>query len=123
MTPALDLGQTPSSSTHVPSDASAKRLILFEDLPNISHYPTKLALRSALAQYLASPRITCPLVVIVSEAFARPGAGHESESLGGDGLGRGESVDSRSVCGVEVLQSPGCREISSVQLLGNPLSR
>ena len=124
MSAALDLGPDPtfgsasssSSSTKAPAiiDTNRKRLILLEDLPNTSHYPTKLALRSALLQFLASPRATCPLVVIVSEAFARPGVGTESESTGGDGVGFGENVDARNVCGVEVLQNHACREISSV---------
>lgn len=126
MAPALDLGPDPtlpppasssnSSSTTaatLPTSARSKRLILLEDLPNTSHYPTKLALRSALQQYLASPRVTCPLVVIVSEALGRPGVGMEAESTTGENR-RGESVDARSVCGVEVLQAPGCREISCV---------
>lgn len=121
MAAALDLGPDPtlaststSSSTPTILDPKRKRLILLEDLPNTSHYPTKLALRSALLQFLASPRATCPLVVIVSEAFARPGVGTESESTGGDGVGLGENVDARNVCGVEVLQNHACREISSV---------
>lgn len=88
-------------------------MILLEDLPNTSHYPTKLALRSALLQYLASPRVNCPLVLIVSEALARPGAGAEADSLSRESsFRRDESVDARSVCGIEVLHSPGCREIS-----------
>lgn len=122
MAPALSLGPDPdlpptasSSSSNLlaplPSTRS-KRLVLLEDLPNTSHYPTKLALQSALMQYLASPRVTCPLVVIVSEALSRPGVGMDAESTGGVGGGREDSVDSRSVCGVEVLHSPGCREIS-----------
>lgn len=125
MAPALDLGPDPSITDASPSssststsqpnpsqlDPSQKRLILLEDLPNTSHYPTKLALRSAIMQYLSSPRVTCPLVIIISEALARPGGGFESESMSYEG-GRGESVDSRSVCGIEVLLSPGCREIS-----------
>lgn len=123
MAPALELGPDPSllpppsssssssSSAPLPPSESSKRLILLEDLPNTSHYPTKLALRSALQQYLASPRVTCPLVVIISEALARPGVGLEAESTSGENR-RGESVDARSVCGIEVLQAPGCREIS-----------
>lgn len=114
----------PSSSKPKPkSKPNSKRLILLEDLPNTSHYPTKLALRSALNQYLTSPRVTCPLVVIVSEALGRPGVGHEAENTGGEGNSRGESVDSRSVCGIEILQSPGCREISYVFLTFNNISR
>lgn len=125
MAPALDLGPDPdslspalsSTSTSQPSSSqtlissSRKRLILLEDLPNVSHFPTKLALRSALMQYLKSPRVTCPLVLIVSEALARPGVGPEAESVGGDGAGRGESVDARAVCGMEVLGAVGCRQI------------
>ncbi|ORY88337.1 Rad17 cell cycle checkpoint protein-domain-containing protein [Leucosporidium creatinivorum] len=122
MAPALELGPDPSlppppssssssSSAPLPPSTRSKRLILLEDLPNTSHYPTKLALRSALQQYLASPRVTCPLVVIVSEALARPGVGLDAESTSGEGR-RGESVDARSVCGIDVLQAPGCREIS-----------
>ncbi|KAI5475119.1 cell cycle checkpoint protein rad17 [Pseudohyphozyma bogoriensis] len=111
MAPALDFGPSPSSlnspTTLSTPSTTRKRLILLEDLPNTSHYPTKLAFRSALAQYLASPRVTCPLVVIISEALARPGV--EAESTGAEG--RGESVDARSVCGVEVLDAPGCRHI------------
>ncbi|GAA5895623.1 hypothetical protein JCM8208_005283 [Rhodotorula glutinis] len=128
MAPALDFGPDPSdpsasSSTSTsssiaasaPSSSSCRRLLLIEDLPNVSHYPTKLALRSALAQYLSSPRVTAPLVLIISEALARPG----DDEAGGGGGGwlsgngrRGESVDARGVCGVEVLEHPACREIA-----------
>lgn len=124
MAPALDFGPdpdepssqtqssaTPTPSNPIPTSKRARRLVLLEDLPNTSHYPTKLALRSALQQYLASPRVTCPLVVIISEALSRPGVGPESESMSGESR-RGESIDSRSVCGLEVLEKPGCREIS-----------
>ncbi|KAM0750463.1 Rad17-domain-containing protein [Meredithblackwellia eburnea MCA 4105] len=118
MAPALELvsdslvASTSSSkpSFPPPSQKDQKRLILMEDLPNISHYPTKLAFRSALQQYLASPRVTCPLVVIVSEALSRPGVAEGGEST--TGFNRlEESVDARSVCGIEVLQAAGCREI------------
>ena len=125
MAPALDLGPDPdnisptlsSAPNYQPStsqtlaSSSRKRLILLEDLPNVSHYPTKLALRSALMQFIRSPRVTCPLVLIVSEALARPGVGPEAESVGGDGAVRGESVDARTVCGMEVLGAVGCRQI------------
>lgn len=129
MAPSLTLAPDPSfpsshpSATSIPviiappsTTTTKKRLILLEDLPNTSHYPTKLALRSALAQYLASPRVTCPLVVIISEALARPGNGIEAESTGNDG-GRDESVDARNVCGMEILGAPGCREISCVSFI------
>ncbi|GAA5870623.1 hypothetical protein JCM1840_004819 [Sporobolomyces johnsonii] len=126
MAPALDFGDSddpipstsscpaptpsPSASSHT---WSARRLILLEDLPNVSHYPTKLALRSALQQYLSSPRVTCPLVLIVSEALARPGADADNGGAAGWATGgRGDSVDARAVCGVEVLQHPACREIA-----------
>ncbi|GAA6051572.1 hypothetical protein JCM3770_003478 [Rhodotorula araucariae] len=119
MAPALDFGPdpsdpSPSSSSNAPPLAPhARRLVLLEDLPNVSHYPTKLALRSALAQYLSSPRVTAPLVVVVSEALARPGddEGGGAGWMSGNGR-RGESVDARSVCGVEVLEHPACREIA-----------
>ncbi|BGP51970.1 RFC checkpoint protein Rad17 [Rhodotorula kratochvilovae] len=122
MAPALDFGPDPSdpspasssSSSSVPPPAPhARRLLLLEDLPNVSHYPTKLALRSALSQYLSSPRVTAPLVVVVSEALARPGddEGGGAGWMSGNGR-RGESVDARSVCGVEVLEHPACREIA-----------
>jgi cell cycle checkpoint protein len=127
MSPALTLTPDPSfrplSTTSAsiptiisPSTTTTKRLILLEDLPNTSHYPTKLALRSALLQYLASPRVTCPLVLIVSEALSRPGMGEEAESTAFDG-GRGDSVDARNVCGIDVLQSPGCHQILLVLFL------
>jgi len=132
MAPALDFGPDPSdpsasssstspssssSTPSAPTNPSSRRLLLIEDLPNVSHYTTKLALRSALAQYLSSPRVTAPLVLIVSEALARPG----DDEAGGGGGGwlsgngrRGESVDARGVCGVEVLEHPACREIACV---------
>ncbi|GAA5838526.1 hypothetical protein JCM11251_003416 [Rhodosporidiobolus azoricus] len=131
MAPALDFGDSddsfdgpiPSTSTTsakplspssiFPSLAARnRRLILLEDLPNVSHYPTKLALRSAIAQYLASPRVTCPLVVIISEALARPGTDDGGGVALGGGGGRGDSLDARSVLGVEILQHPACREIA-----------
>ncbi|KAL8292578.1 hypothetical protein RQP46_001190 [Phenoliferia psychrophenolica] len=124
MAPALELCGDPDVPLSIPSTSSSasqlpttpttkpggKRLILIEDLPNTSHYQTKLAFRSALQQYLASPRVTCPMVVIVSEALSRPGVGEGAESTNGDGR-MDESVDARSVCGIDVLQAPGCREI------------
>ncbi|GAA6019350.1 hypothetical protein JCM11491_000903 [Sporobolomyces phaffii] len=132
MTPSLDFVDSPSSSTSFssasavassssnllplspdPRNRDVRRLILLEDLPNVSHYPTKLALRSALLQYLSSPRVTCPLVLIVSEALARPGVSDGSVEAGAGGWSRNaDSLDSRSVCGVQVLQHPACREIS-----------
>ncbi|GAA6015227.1 hypothetical protein JCM10207_003651 [Rhodosporidiobolus poonsookiae] len=113
--PSNSSSSSRSSSSKLASSSSSKnkrRLILLEDLPNVSHYPTKLALRSAIAQYLASPRVTCPLVIIISEALARPGADDGGGIvLGGHG-GRGDSLDARSVLGVELLQHPACREIA-----------
>ncbi|GAA5938024.1 Rad24p [Sporobolomyces koalae] len=109
------IASTSKSGPHLASisNVSTRRLILLEDLPNISHYPTKLALRSALQQFLTSPRVTCPLVLIVSEAFARPGVdSNEISASGGGWLKTEDSIDSRAVCGVQVLQHPACREIS-----------
>ena len=110
----LSFSSTASTSSQLPTTSTTKfggkRLILIEDLPNTSHYQTKLAFRSALQQYLASPRVTCPLVVIVSEALSRPGVGEGAESTNSDGR-MDESVDARSVCGIDVLQAAGCREI------------
>ncbi|POY74924.1 hypothetical protein BMF94_1900 [Rhodotorula taiwanensis] len=130
MAPALDFGPDPTQPTASTSSSSqsqksffpppprpvkqnSRRLILLEDLPNVSHYPTKLALRSAVQQYLASPRVTAPLVIIISEALARPGdeTGGGAGWLSGNGR-RGESIDARSVLGVEILNSPACREIA-----------
>jgi cell cycle checkpoint protein len=118
MAPSLEFTDAPtdtssnpvaSTSGPSPSNPNARRLILLEDLPNISHFPTKLALRSALQQFLTSPRVTCPLVLIVSEALARPGA--DSLENGGGWVRNEDSLDSRSVCGLQVLQHPACREI------------
>jgi cell cycle checkpoint protein len=131
MTPALDFGDfedatdSPSSSSSFSKASSSstnkssfdslpannRRLILLEDLPNVSHFPTKLALRSAIAQYLASPRVTCPLVVVISEALARPGTDDGGGIALSGGGGRGDSYDARSVLGIEILQNPACREI------------
>ncbi|GAA5987128.1 hypothetical protein JCM11641_006435 [Rhodosporidiobolus odoratus] len=142
MAPALDFGSfeesaaQPSSSSSPPvassscASASAphsalpagKRLILLEDLPNVSHYPTKLALRSAVSQYLSSPRVTCPLVIVISEALARPGTDAGGGiALGSMGLNRGDSLDARSVLGVEILQHPACREIARTATATPPL--
>ncbi|GAA6059117.1 hypothetical protein JCM10212_003864 [Sporobolomyces blumeae] len=125
MAPSLDFGSSDDSDTiastsslALPSASSStgtnstRRLILLEDLPNVSHYPTKLALRSALTQYLTSPRVTCPLVIVISEALSRPGADHDGAALGSGWAPRDDSTDARSVCGVQVLQHPACREIS-----------
>lgn len=133
MAPALDFGPEeqpiPSTSTSVPPRKSffpppppskssnsihhRRRLILLEDLPNVSHWPTKQALRSAVLQYLSSPRVTAPLVIVVSEALARPGdeTGGGAGWLSGNGR-RGESIDARGVLGVEILESPACRNIA-----------
>ncbi|BGP58407.1 RFC checkpoint protein Rad17 [Rhodotorula sphaerocarpa] len=129
MAPALDFGPDPSASTSASSSSprksffpppppastksQARRLILLEDLPNVSHWPTKQALRSAVQQYLASPRVTAPLVIVISEALARPGdeEGGGAGWLSGNGK-RGESIDARSVLGVEILNHPACREIA-----------
>ncbi|GAA5883191.1 hypothetical protein JCM3774_002414 [Rhodotorula dairenensis] len=132
MAPALDFGPEPepvpsTSSSNSPlrgsffpappppppSTLTRKRLVLLEDLPNVSHWPTKLALRSAVQQYLSSPRVTAPLVIIISEALARPGdeSGGGAGWLSGNGR-RGESIDARGVLGVEILNHPACREIS-----------
>ncbi|GAA5982496.1 hypothetical protein JCM10908_006672 [Rhodotorula pacifica] len=124
MAPALDFGPEPipSSSSSQKSffpppppsatKPNARRLILLEDLPNVSHWPTKLALRSAVQQYLSSPRVTAPLVIIISEALARPGDenGGGAGWLSGNGR-RGESIDARGVLGVEILNHPACRDI------------
>ena len=132
MAPALDFGPEeepiPSTSTSAPrrsffpppppsksTTSARRRLILLEDLPNVSHWPTKQALRSAVQQYLSSPRVTAPLVIIVSEALARPGdeTGGGAGWLSGNGR-RGESIDARGVLGVEILDSPACRHIACV---------
>ncbi|SCV69150.1 BQ2448_2170 [Microbotryum intermedium] len=127
MAPALQLGPDPSlpstqpkastlrHTTQEPSSRSkAPRLILLEDLPNTSHYPTKLAFRSSIQQYLASPRVTCPIVIIISEALSRPGVDSIQNNAGGGLMfdsRNNDSYDARSVLGNEVLLQPGVREI------------
>ncbi|SGY73232.1 BQ5605_C005g03277 [Microbotryum silenes-dioicae] len=127
MAPALQLGPDPSlpsiqpkpsTSSHesgeLSSRSKAARLILLEDLPNTSHYLTKLAFRSSIQQYLASPRVTCPIVIIISEALSRPGADSIENNAGGGLMfdsRSSDSYDARSVLGNEVLLQPGVREI------------
>ncbi|KAK4052775.1 RFC checkpoint protein Rad17 [Microbotryomycetes sp. JL201] len=118
MAPALELTTEDkmyaAASTSTKSSfasPTSRRLILLEDLPNIAHKDTKDALQSALLQYLKSPRVTCPLVLIISEALARPGIGPDADSAT-VGFPKNDSVDARSVCGIDILESPGCRTIT-----------
>lgn len=93
---------------------SRRKLLVVEDLPNVSHWPTRQRFQASLRQFLNSPRARCPLVVVVSDALVRPGG---SADEGGFSSGD-SSLDARSTCGVEVLGSPACRAIRF-----NPVAR
>jgi len=112
---------TKSSSSG--SSGSNRRLILVEDLPNVSHYSTKMKFRSILTEYLMSPRVDCPIVLIVSEALSRPGDDDNQRERGGGQ----DNLDSRSLCGLKILQHPACREIQfnpiAVTIMKKPLNR
>ena len=62
---------------------SRRRIILVEDLPNISHQSTKTSFNAALAAFLHRQEDnTCPLVIIMSESIPR------LDDWGAEGSGR-----------------------------------
>ncbi|KAF9481743.1 Rad17-domain-containing protein [Pholiota conissans] len=96
------------------SQASTKRVILLEDLPNIFHTDTQTrfheALTSLVTSSLSSP--PTPLVVIISDAGMRGEASDERRAEGGGwGKDKAQVLDVRTVLSKDLLGGPYVTEI------------
>lgn len=56
----------------LPTSSSSRRILLLEDLPNVSHAPTRASFNNALAAFLhQSEEQDIPLIIILSESVPR----------------------------------------------------
>ncbi|KAJ3084411.1 Cell cycle checkpoint protein rad17 [Quaeritorhiza haematococci] len=108
----------PTLSSSAPSSSSSstrtppRKIILVEDLPNITNLTTRKAFHSAVRSYLDSPRSVFPLVFIISDTTVPPsdgdlGGGGRSEGGGGSAV-----MTMRGLIPAEVLGSPFATQIS-----------
>jgi cell cycle checkpoint protein len=97
--------QSPASTSS--GRPSKRHLILLEDLPNILHFPTQVRFHSALQSLCGSSEVGPPLVIITSDSGLRG----ENTDDAWDGTGstrwsKKETIDFRSVLGVDLCTSP-----------------
>ena len=98
-----------------PQSSPARRLILFEDLPNILHSQTQANFHRAMNSFVndlpSNP--PTPLVIIVSDAGMRGEASDERRAEGrGWGKDKVEVVDIRTVLSKDLLTGPYVTEIA-----------
>ncbi|KAG8998506.1 Cell cycle checkpoint protein rad17 [Tulasnella sp. 427] len=102
-----------------------KQLILIEDLPNITHLPTRESFHAALIAFANAPDPpACPIVFVISNAGSR---GEAKDERGGWGKREVEDgVDVRSVVPRELLGGPYVIEIQfnpvAITLLRNAVN-
>jgi cell cycle checkpoint protein len=97
--------QSPASTSS--GRPSKRHLILLEDLPNILHFPTQVRFHGALQSLCGSSEVGPPLVIITSDSGLRG----ENTDDAWDGTGstrwsKKETIDIRSVLGVDLCTSP-----------------
>lgn len=101
--PSLSFASAPSSSR-------PKKLLLLDDLPNLSHSPTRAAFQQALLEFVGGWTGTgAPLVVVLSETGDSGRAGESWKERRGEG-----DWDLRGLLGREVLDGPSTRVIEFV---------
>ncbi|KAI9202543.1 Rad17 cell cycle checkpoint protein-domain-containing protein [Polychytrium aggregatum] len=94
-------GTDPAHESTLPK--SSRRVILIEDLPNVTELHTRQSFHAAIRKYIESRFSICPLVLVISDV---------SEETGGRLEGSLESVISiRNLVPPDVLSSPQCTEI------------
>lgn len=109
-----------SESASNPQSSSTRRLILFEDLPNILHSQTQAQFHQAMSSFVTSLPSSppTPLVIIVSDAGMRGEASDERRAEGtGWGKYKAEVVDIRTVLSKDLLTGPYVTEIAYVRCL------
>jgi cell cycle checkpoint protein len=105
---------SPSKShSNISSNAlsNRKRIILIEDLPNVSHPTVRKTVHDSLRQLAFSNRTMFPLVMIVTDTIAHRDFMSESGNFGGVGSGDG-IANLRTLVPVDVLHSPVCGTIT-----------
>ncbi|CED83791.1 Checkpoint RAD17-RFC complex, RAD17/RAD24 component [Phaffia rhodozyma] len=103
-----DLSASPSTSSSS-NCTSNKKILLLDDLPNLSHAPTRESFQQALRDFAVNwVPSAAPLVVIVSEAgdSGRAGESWMDRKKGENGW------DVRSLLGKDVLDGPATKTIS-----------
>lgn len=109
-----------SESASNPQSSPTRRLILFEDLPNILHSQTQAQFHQAMGSFVTSLPSSppTPLVIIVSDAGMRGEASDERRAEGtGWGKYKAEVVDIRTVLSKDLLTGPYVTEIAYVRCL------
>lgn len=112
--PSLSLSNessSSSSSSQTPYSSTARKLLLIDDLPNISHLTTREAFQASLLEFATAwtPE-SCPLVIIITDAGV---SGRAQESWMDHR--RGEEWNVRGVLGREVGDGVFTRVVRSVQ--------
>ncbi|KAG1876283.1 Rad17 cell cycle checkpoint protein-domain-containing protein [Suillus subluteus] len=96
----------PSNSSSQPSN---RHLILLEDLPNILHLPTQARFHDALQSLCSSSESGPPVVIIISDSGLRGENAYNDDAWDGAGGARWskkETIDIRSLLGVDLSTSP-----------------
>ncbi|RUS31460.1 Rad17 cell cycle checkpoint protein-domain-containing protein [Jimgerdemannia flammicorona] len=95
---------------------SPRKVILIEDIPNISSPPVKTLFHSILRAFLRSPRCRYPIVLIISDATIRntsdaDGTGASTATSFARRREQESLADVRTVVPPDVLNAPGCRRV------------
>ncbi|KAJ3035707.1 Cell cycle checkpoint protein rad17 [Rhizophlyctis rosea] len=101
------LSMTTDASANAPSRSTGK-IILVEDLPNVTNLPTREAVHSSIRAYAHSPRSTYPLIFIVSDTTIVNG----SDGFNTRGSRADEMITIKHLIPPDILQSPVCSQIN-----------
>ncbi|KAG8957192.1 Cell cycle checkpoint protein rad17 [Tulasnella sp. 419] len=109
---SLRLGPSSSSTSKRPDQfhAQSTHIILFEDLPNILHIPTREAFHTALTAFAKAEEMpSAPIVIVISDTGLRGEAGDDdllsSNSYGWRSRNASEVVDVRTVIPPDILKN------------------
>ncbi|KAI8815552.1 Rad17 cell cycle checkpoint protein-domain-containing protein [Fimicolochytrium jonesii] len=97
---------SPSSLPIPKVRSNTPKIILIEDLPNVSHLATRSAIHSAIRSYVRSPRSRYPLVFIVTDVAAID-VNEGRRRMNQDGI-----ITPRILIPPDVLSSAACKQIS-----------
>ncbi|RUS21356.1 Rad17 cell cycle checkpoint protein-domain-containing protein [Endogone sp. FLAS-F59071] len=115
MTDSLDTISTanrslPASLPTNDSLSNSRKLILIEDVPNISSLPVKKLFHSILRSFLCSPRFRYPIALVLSDASVHHAADTDLSSLA-QRREHDSFMDARTVVPPDVLNARGCYRV------------